>query len=206
MSAEQNTSSYDQTPECNHVRMHRPHRHINTHTHSLSGHRRGSDQEEITPRNKSNTQVSAEEVKIRVNSIYSSGSHKHWHTPYHREHLSHVEQSQRHTSNKYGNMLIIDAQKNTPTSQCTINTHTHTQTQHRWFLRGEEVRVLCYQRSSWVVVQDHWTQELTYCILSALDKHSITLISYFTIRGPCTHLTHDPVLYYSQRQGLHRDE
>lgn len=74
MSAEQNTSSYDQTPECEHVRMHKPHRPINTHTHSLSGHRRGSDQEEIMPHNKSNTQVSAEEVEIRVSSIHSSGS------------------------------------------------------------------------------------------------------------------------------------
>lgn len=46
-----------------------------THTHSLPGHKRSSDQEEITP-HKSNTQVTAEVVEIRVSSINSSGFHK----------------------------------------------------------------------------------------------------------------------------------
>lgn len=83
VSAEQNTSSYDQTPECRHVWMRKPQRHMNTHTQRLSGQRRGSDQQEITPTNKSNTRLTAEEGEIRSSSMHSSSSHQHWRKLYH---------------------------------------------------------------------------------------------------------------------------
>lgn len=44
-------------------------------THTCT-HRQDSDQEEITP-HKSNTQVTAEEVEIRVDGMNSSAAHKH---------------------------------------------------------------------------------------------------------------------------------
>ncbi len=65
---------------------------------------------------------------------------------------------------------------------------------------GSEGTLLSAARLSSV----HWTQELAYCILSALDQHFIMLISYFTILGSCTHATHDSVLYYNRWKGLYR--
>lgn len=143
------------------------------HTHSLSGHRRGSDQEEITPHNKSNAPVSAEEVEIRVSSIHSSGSHKHWHTAYHQEHLSHVEQSQRHTSNKYGSMLIKDAHKKKYTHW---NMHTI-----QIFLRGKEVKMLCYQ---WFFLSGSIEPldsraPILYLICSRLALHNVNIILHY---------------------------
>lgn len=150
MSAVQNTSSYDQTPKARRAYMH-------TRTSQTRTHRQDSDQEEITP-HKSNTQVTAEEVEIRVDGINSSAVHKHWHTAYHREYLSRVEPSQRRTSNKYGNVLI---KKKVHWNISLKHARTHS-------MDVEEVQALCYLWSPWVVVQDHWARELTYSILSTL--------------------------------------
>lgn len=172
MSTEQNASSYDQTPECRHIRTHKPHSHINTHTHSLSAHRRGSDQEEITPHNKSNTKVSAEEVEIRVSSIHSSGSDKHWHTAYHQEHLSHMEHGHGHTSNKYGHMLIKNAHK----KYTHWNMHTHKQ--DRWVFKrtGSECTLLSVVLMSGSIGPLDSRAHILYLICSRPALHNVNII------------------------------
>ena len=158
------------------------------------------DQEEITPPNKSNTQVPAEEVEIRVSSIHSSGSHKHWHTAYHQEHLSHMDQGQTHASNKYGKKLIKAAHKH----ELTAHWKMHTHGQQGRFLRGEEVRALCYQSSSRVVVEDcNSRAHILYLIYSRQPLHNVNIILHY----PGTQRPSLPcVLHRSQSQGLHRDE
>ena len=189
MSAEQNTSSYDQTPECERVRTHGPHGHINTHPHGRSlATGRGSGREEITPHNRGNTQVSAEEAEIRVSSVHSSGSHRHWHTAYHQEHLSQEPMTHLRQIWKHGDKRCTGKKKNTLTETCTqidthshthTHTHTHTHSIDGFKRRGSEGTLLSAVLLSASTGPLDSRAHILYLICSRLALHNVNIILHY---------------------------